>query len=153
MSRNTTNRVIIICCCTVLLECTGQLNLIVKFLFPCLSPTLCYQFCVLSTLHATLNQRAAASVTVACLGRTCKDSVQLLPLLSETETALQKSGKKKEKGKRTSILNTVHILQAITRTQGHPAFIQCYASFFCTLLLPWELTIYCHQHQTRLREE
>lgn len=45
----------------------------------------------------TLNPRAAASVTIASLGRTRKDGVQLLALLSEAEAALQKSGEKNRK--------------------------------------------------------
>lgn len=65
----------------------------------------------------TLNPRAAASVTIASLGRTCKDGVQLLALLSEAEAALQKSGEKNRKWKLTSVLNTAYTLPKITRTQ------------------------------------
>lgn len=132
VARNTKNSSTIICSSKFLLKCSGQLNLIANYLFPCLSPTSRYQFYVLSTppCNSTLHQRAVESIVTACLGRTCRDSAHLLPLLSETEAALQTSGKRKRK----SVLNPAHVLPTITQTQ-EASCIQHYTPYFCTLLL------------------
>lgn len=97
VSRNTKNSGTIICSSKFLLEFSGQLNLITNYSFPCLSPTSHYQFYMLSTppCNSTLHQRAVESIVTACLGKTCWDGAHLLPLLSETEAALQTSGKRK----------------------------------------------------------
>lgn len=136
VSRNTKNSSTIICSSKLLLECSGQLILITNYLFPCLSPTSHYQFYMLSTppWNSTLHQRAVNSIVTVCLGRTCRDGAHLLSLLSETEAALQTSGK----GKRKSYLcpkpcsytpNNHQNLRALP----HSAFFN--TPYFCTLLL------------------
>lgn len=78
----------------------------------------------------TVNQRAAAS---DCLAR---KNVQecLLPLLSQAEAALQKSGKQKRKGKLTSVLNAgVIYSQQSPELKGPPALTQCNTPLFLHL--------------------
>lgn len=152
MSRNTKNRGTIICSSKFLLECSelNQLNLITNYLFPCLSPTSDYQFYVLSTplCNLTLHQRAVDSIH-AYLGKMCRDGAHLLPVLSETEAALQTSGKRKTKSYLSpkSCLytpNNHQNLRALLHSPLHHLFL-----YFAAALR----TIYCHQHETRLGEE
>lgn len=151
VSRNTKNSSTIICSFKFLLKCSGQPNWITNYFLVYLPHHIISSTCS-AHLHATQHFNRELwnpSLLPVWEKRAGTAPISYHHHCQETEAALQTSGKKKSY---LCVLNPAYILPTITRTQG-PSCIQHYIPYFCILLLLWEVTIYCHWHETKLGEE